>query len=119
MFVGRTIFTGLIALLFLSASMPAAVLADCCVGLVGDANGSGSDEATIGDISVMIEMLFISGQEVACLAEADINQSGGCNPARADITIGDIALLIDCTLLYIVTPEHCKIPCLICPPDGE
>ena len=37
----------------------------CCVGRVGDANGEGGDEPTIGDISVMIDMLFVSQTEVA------------------------------------------------------
>jgi uncharacterized protein (TIGR02145 family) len=69
----------------------------CCVGRVGDANGSGEDEPTIGDVSTMIDALFISGNPdvIACLAEADINQSGGPNPQAKDITIGDISALID------------------------
>jgi hypothetical protein len=69
----------------------------CCVGRVGDANGVGGDEPTISDISVMIDALFISGKfdAIACLAEADVNQSGGPNPGTADITISDISYLID------------------------
>jgi hypothetical protein len=67
----------------------------CCVGRVGDANNSGVDEPTIGDISVMIDMLFISGDLVDCMLEADINQSGGTNPVKNDVTIGDISILID------------------------
>jgi hypothetical protein len=69
----------------------------CCVGRVGDANGQGGDEPTIGDISVMIDALFITGNEtpVNCIAEADINQSGGSDPVYDDITIGDISILID------------------------
>ncbi len=69
----------------------------CCVGQVGDANGSGEDIPTIGDISVMIDALFISADMgvIACLAEADINQSGGGDPLPNDITIGDISILID------------------------
>jgi hypothetical protein len=69
----------------------------CCEGRVGDANGLGGDEPTIGDISAMIDALFISGNSgpIPCLAEADINQSGGTGPAYDDITIGDISILID------------------------
>lgn len=70
----------------------------CCVGRVGDANGSGDDEPTIGDISVMIDAKFITGDcggILTCLTEADINQSGGANPTCDDITIGDISILID------------------------
>lgn len=70
----------------------------CCAGRVGDANGSGSDEPTVGDVSAMIDAKFISGTcdgILACLAEADINQSGGAAPSCDDIAIGDISVLID------------------------
>jgi hypothetical protein len=70
---------------------------DCCTGRVGDANGTGGDEPTIGDVSSMIDFLFISQSPyaVACIPEADVNQSGGQFPERDDVTIGDISLLID------------------------
>lgn len=70
----------------------------CCVGRVGDANGSGEDEPTIGDVSTMIDAKFITGScdgILSCLTEADINQSGGTGPTCDDITIGDISVLID------------------------
>jgi hypothetical protein len=74
----------------------------CCVGRVGDANGSGDDEPTIGDISAIIDMLFISNTEVACIVEADVNQSGGYHPIAENITIGDITMLVD--YLFITGP---------------
>jgi hypothetical protein len=77
------------------SEQPAVAATDCCHGLVGNANGSIDEVPTLGDISVMIDMLFISGKEVACLAEADINLSGGCNPTRGDITIGDLSMFIN------------------------
>jgi len=70
----------------------------CCVGRVGDANGDAADEPTISDISTLIDAKFITGAcdgVIACLAEADINQSGGISPTCHDITIGDISILID------------------------
>jgi hypothetical protein len=85
----------------------------CCVGLVGDANGSSEDQPTIGDISVIIDALFIAGScnVIACLAEADMNQSGRWNPACSDITIGDISFAID--YLFITGPEiMVRPPCL-------
>ena len=80
----------------------------CCVGRVGDANGDGRDEPTIGDVSVMINVSFIYGYVYCedffpCVAEADINQSGGFNPACTDVTIGDISILID--YLFITGPS--------------
>jgi len=76
----------------------------CCVDRVGDANNSAADEPTIGDVSTMIDALFISGDPavITCLEEADINQSGGPNPVIDDITIGDISILID--YLFIKGP---------------
>ena len=67
----------------------------CCVGTVGDVNGLGGDVPTIGDISNLVDHLFISGVSLDCIQEADINQSGGRYPTPDDITIGDISDLID------------------------
>jgi len=70
----------------------------CCLGRVGDANGLGGDEPTIGDVSVLIDAKFITGTCAGildCLTEADVNQSGGIDPTCDDITIGDISILID------------------------
>ncbi len=73
--------------------------ATCCVDRVGDANGLGGDEPTIGDVSVMIDAKFIGGTcdgVIVCLAEADVNLSGGGYDLDCgDITIGDISILID------------------------
>lgn len=89
----------------------------CCQDRVGDANGLGGDEPTIGDISVMIDALFITGRcagIIDCLAEADVNQSGGCDPTCADITIGDISDVIFCTFLW-EGDCHLYVDCLSCP----
>ncbi len=69
--------------------------ASCCQGKVGDVNGVGGDVPTIGDISYMIDMLFINGTQPDCMTETDINQSGGPDPIADDVTIGDISILID------------------------
>ena len=80
----------------------------CCLGRVGDANGDGGDEPTIGDISVIVETKFInSALEIKCLPEADINQSGGVYPTVDDLTIGDIAYLID--YLFISGPSNSSL----------
>jgi len=68
----------------------------CCDGRVGDANLNGEDEPTIGDVSAIIDHLFISQIVLPCHFEADVNVSG-------DITIGDASILID--YLFITGPE--------------
>ncbi len=72
-------------------------IGSCCNGRVGDVNGSGDDEPTIGDVSVLIDAMFVSVDPsmLPCYPEADINQSGGSEPLWADITIGDLSMLID------------------------
>jgi hypothetical protein len=69
----------------------------CCQGQVGDVNGNGEDEPTIGDVSLLIDALFISvtSDIVPCFTEADVNQSGGLEPEWSDVTIGDLTILID------------------------
>jgi glucose/arabinose dehydrogenase len=77
----------------------------CCTGRVGDANGSGDQEPTIGDVSILIDAKFISSScdgKITCLAKADVNQSGGPSPTCDDITIGDISIVID--YLFITGP---------------
>lgn len=82
----------------------------CCVGRVGDSNGNGTPEPTIGDISVIIDHLFLSGVPLGCYQEADINQSGGIYAGTKDITIGDISSLID--YLFITGPSVGLADCL-------
>jgi hypothetical protein len=77
--------------------------ASCCVLRTGDANCNGGDEPTIGDISRLVDYLFISGDLPCCIPEADVNQSGGANPTLSSITIGDISYLQD--YLFITGPS--------------
>lgn len=60
----------------------------------GNVNLIGGDEPTISDIATLIDHLFISGDDIGCLLEADVNQSGGYDPLPSDITISDISFLI-------------------------
>ncbi len=84
----------------------------CCSGRVGDANDSGDDQPTIGDVSVLIDALFVSSDMglIHCPAEADLNQSGGVEPEESDITIADISYLID--YLFIGGPSLGLPDCL-------
>jgi hypothetical protein len=81
----------------------------CCQGRVGDINSSGDDEPTIGDVSTLIDLLFISQNQalVSCAEEADINQSGGPDPDIEDLTIGDVSRLID---YLFVTGQSLGLP---------
>jgi hypothetical protein len=74
-------------------------ITSCCQGHVGDINGSGGDTPTIGDIALLIDHLFISYTPPQCLAESDVNQSGGLDPGPEDISLVDAVLIIN--FLYI------------------
>jgi hypothetical protein len=88
----------------------------CCVGRVGDANGQGEypDEVTLGDIMLMVDVLFISNDctKFTCPDEADVNQSGGPNPPQElcldYVSLGDIMTLVD--FLFITGPETAVLP---------
>ena len=67
----------------------------CCQGKLGDVDCDADEEADIADAVALIAFLFIDRTLPCCLAEADINQSGGEDPVPEDITIADIAHLID------------------------
>jgi len=85
----------------------------CCEGRVGDANGVGGDEPSIGDVAVMINAKYISmtcAGLIDCFEEADVNQSGGSSPTCDDVTIGDISILIN--YLFITGPSLGLAECL-------
>jgi hypothetical protein len=99
----------------LAGSLSTFVVAEvttCCSGRVGDANGIGGDTPTIGDVSTLIDALFVGADPavIVCLAEADLNQSGGFDPQATDITIGDISELID--YLFITGPTLVLPECM-------
>jgi len=70
-------------------------MTSCCIGRVGDVNGVGGDEPTLGDVNAMINHLYIYLDPLPCLSEADANQSGGLDPTEDDITISDIMVIVD------------------------
>jgi hypothetical protein len=43
----------------------------------------------------LVDYLFISGNLLGCVEEADIDQSGGEMPSYDDLTLGDVMQLVD------------------------
>jgi hypothetical protein len=86
----------------------------CCIGRVGDANGSNEAppemEVTLGDIMLMVDAKFITDcTKLPCIAEADVNQDGGADPNCEDhVTLADIMTLVD--FLFITGPENATLP---------
>ncbi|MBD3258173.1 hypothetical protein GF377_07045 [candidate division GN15 bacterium] len=68
----------------------------CCTGSsVGNVDGSPDQAVTLGDLTTLIDHLFISLGPLACVAEGDLDQSGGSNPQPGDVTLGDLTIMID------------------------
>ncbi|MBD3257212.1 PKD domain-containing protein, partial [candidate division GN15 bacterium] len=71
-------------------------IAGCCAGAsVGNVDGSPDNAVTLGDLTSMIDHLFVSLQPLACWEEADLDFSGQPEPGASDITLGDLTLLIN------------------------
>ncbi len=67
------------------------ILGGCCVGsMVGNVDASPDDQVTMGDLTVLIDHLFISLSPVICDEEANVDLS-----ADGEITMGDLTVLID------------------------
>jgi hypothetical protein len=82
----------------------------CCQGRTGNVNGVGGEEPTVGDITTLIDHMFVNNPPLACYAEADCNGSGGSDPSAEDITIGDISALIDYLFVSGAVLSECPEP---------
>jgi hypothetical protein len=60
----------------------------CCVGTVGNVDCSAGDGVDVGDLTALIDNLFISFTPLCCEGEANCDAAGG-------IDVGDLTALID------------------------
>ena len=68
----------------------------CCTGTsVGNIDGSPDNLVSLGDLSALIDCLFISLNPPACIEEADVDLSGQPNPDAESVSLGDLTALID------------------------
>ncbi len=77
--------------------------AGCCVGMVGNIDCSFIDTPDMGDLTVMIDHLFISLMPLCCIEEADVDLSGQPDPVDFNVDTGDLTVLID-HLFISLTP---------------
>ena len=59
-----------------------------CVGTVGNLDCDPGDEVSLGDLSVLIDHLFVSFDPVCCPAESNLDDQPG-------VALGDLTVLID------------------------
>ena len=75
--------------------MGALPLAQCCFGSRGNVDCDTLDMVDISDVNALIDNLYLTLAPLCCVAEADLDVSGGCNPGPYDIDITDLSILID------------------------
>ncbi|UCC45447.1 MAG: M28 family peptidase, partial [Candidatus Zixiibacteriota bacterium] len=72
----------------------------CCVGLAGNVDGDPNDLCDVGDLTRLIDFLFISYQPLGCMAEANVD-------GEASVDVGDLTKLIDYLFISYTEPEVC------------
>jgi len=72
----------------------------CCIALRGDFNGDGNN-ATVLDLTYLIDDIFRGGPASACPEEADINNDGQIS------TVLDLTFLVDLIFRGGVAPDSC------------
>ncbi|MBU0983863.1 MAG: hypothetical protein KKA42_08335 [candidate division Zixibacteria bacterium] len=72
----------------------------CCVGLTGNVDGDSEDVIDIGDLTALIEFLFITFVSPGCPHEANVD-------GVADVDIGDLTALIDYLFITFADPAAC------------
>ncbi len=82
-------------------SDPLPLECNCCVGLTGNVDDDAGDIVDIGDLTALIDYLFISYTEPACLDEANCDGAG-------TVDIGDLTALIDYLFITYTLPAVCE-----------
>ncbi len=79
------------------------VSSGCCTGpSVGNVDGSPDDLITMGDLTVLIDHLFISLNPLACITEGNVDMS-----ADGLVTMGDLTVLIDHLFISLNPLQSC------------
>ncbi|UCC43746.1 MAG: M28 family peptidase [Candidatus Zixiibacteriota bacterium] len=73
----------------------------CCIGLAGNVDGDPEDICDVGDLTVLIDYLFISYSLPGCLSEADVD-------GQAGVDVGDLTRLIDFLFISYTPPSVCQ-----------
>jgi hypothetical protein len=78
-------------------------LGSCCIGIRGNVDNDPSQTIDIGDLTLLIDYLFITFEPPLCLLEANVDG----NPDEI-IDIGDLAALIDYLFITFTLPAECS-----------
>ncbi|MBD3257027.1 hypothetical protein GF377_01245 [candidate division GN15 bacterium] len=65
----------------------------CCLADRGNVDGSGDDAVTLGDLTIMVDHLFISLDPIDCWEEGNLD--GSLPEGPGSVTLADLTILID------------------------
>jgi hypothetical protein len=75
----------------------------CCVGMTGNVDGDVQELVDIGDLTRLIDYLYISRTEPGCLEEANVD-----GDPEGLVDIGDLTKLIDYLYISNTPPADCR-----------
>ncbi|UCC44069.1 MAG: peptidase M4 family protein [Candidatus Zixiibacteriota bacterium] len=76
---------------------------NCCKGLTGNVDNDLFDIVDIGDLTALIDFLFITYEQPACMKEGNID-----GDIDGLVDIGDLTALIDFLYITFETPSECN-----------
>ena len=75
---------------------------DCCLWATGNVDDDPDDIVDMGDLTALIDFLFISYEEPACMEEANTDGQGS-------VDMGDLTALIDFLFISYTPPADCPL----------
>ena len=78
------------------------IYSGCCIGTTGNVDGDPDEIIDIGDLTRLIDYLFISYEEPECMPEANVDGS-----TDGVVDIGDVTKLIDYLFISFTPPASC------------
>ena len=77
----------------------------CCHGLRGNIDNSPDELVSLGDLTAMIDHLFISLEPPICWEEANLDASQP--EGEGSVSLGDLTALIDVLFISLIDPPPC------------
>lgn len=101
--IGRkgNLFLGLLLLLFCGMA-PSMAHGACCEGIRGNADCDPAGTVDLGDLTALVDYLFISFSPLCCEEEANVDGLPG-------IDLGDLTALIDYLFISFRSPRLCEL----------
>ena len=79
----------------------------CCVGLRGNVDNDPTDAVSLGDLTVLIDILFVSFVDPVCWEESNLDGSTPEGPGS--VSLGDLTVLIDILFVSFNDPAPCPV----------